>query len=155
MTNHHPIDVEKLLEEQLATASPDLLRGLLSTFIQALMSAEADALCGAGYGERSAQRSNRRNGYRPRDFDTRVGTIDVAIPKLRRGSYFPDWLLERRKRCPHHDHPGQRAAPAGRTVRSAHDVRGRRQGQRHHHRAVGLVLPELFSGLLANVCPRE
>jgi putative transposase len=99
MTNHHPIDVEKLLEDQLATASPDLLRGLLSTFIQALMSAEADAVCGAGYGERSPQRSNRRNGYRPRDFDTRVGTIDVAIPKLRQGSYFPDWLLERRKRA--------------------------------------------------------
>ncbi|BCQ10171.1 IS256 family transposase [Mycobacterium heckeshornense] len=99
MTKHHPIDVEALLEEQLATASPDLLRGLLSTFIQALMSAEADALCGAGYGERSAQRTNRRNGYRPRDFDTRAGTIEMAIPKLRSGSYFPDWLLERRKRA--------------------------------------------------------
>ena len=46
-------DVEKLLADQLATASPDLLRGLLSTFIQALTSAEADAACGAGYGERS------------------------------------------------------------------------------------------------------
>ncbi|MCW2651713.1 MAG: transposase, mutator type, partial [Mycobacterium sp.] len=62
MTAPHHIDVEKLLAEQLATASSDLLRGLLSTFIQALMSAEADALCGAGYGERSAQRSNHRNG---------------------------------------------------------------------------------------------
>jgi putative transposase len=99
MTNTHPIDVERLLEQQLAAASPDLLRGLLSTFIQALMSAEADALCGAGYGERSEQRTNRRNGYRPRDFDTRAGTIEMAIPKLRSGSYFPDWLLERRKRA--------------------------------------------------------
>jgi putative transposase len=45
MTNPHPIDVEKLLADELASASPDLLRGLLSTFIQALMSAEADALC--------------------------------------------------------------------------------------------------------------
>nr|AAB05796.1 transposase [Mycobacterium branderi] len=99
MTKHHPIDVEKLLDDQLATASPDLLRGLLSTFIQALMSAEADALCGAGYGERSEARTNRRNGYRPRDFDTRVGTIEMAIPKLRSGSYFPDWLLQRRKRA--------------------------------------------------------
>ena len=72
-----------------ATASPDLLRSLLSTFIQALMGAEADALCGAGYGERAPPRSNRRNGYRCRDFDTRAGTIDVAIPKLRQGSYFP------------------------------------------------------------------
>jgi putative transposase len=87
MTNHHPIDVEKLLADQLASASPALLRALLSTFIHALMSAEADALCGAGYGERSEQRSNRRNGYRHRDFDTRAGTIDVAIPKLRSGSF--------------------------------------------------------------------
>jgi transposase-like protein len=99
MTASHPIDVEKLLDDQLATASPDLLRGLLSTFIQALMSAEADAVCGAGYGARSPQRSNSRNGYRHRDFDTRAGTIDAAIPKLRSGSYFPDWLLERRKRA--------------------------------------------------------
>ncbi|PBD12035.1 IS256 family transposase, partial [Mycobacterium avium subsp. hominissuis] len=99
MTASHPIDVEKLLEKQLATASPDLLRALLSTFIAALMSAEADAVCGAGYGERSEERSNRRNGYRHRDFDTRAGTIDVAIPKLRQGSYFPDWLLARRKRA--------------------------------------------------------
>ena len=99
MTNPHPIDVDKLLADQLAAASPDLLRGLLSIFIQALMSAESDALCGAGYGERCSVRSNRRNGYRHRDFDTRAGTIDVAIPKLRQGSYFPDWLLQRRKRA--------------------------------------------------------
>jgi putative transposase len=51
-----------------------------------------------GYGERSAFRFNRRNGYRHCDFDTRTGTIDVAIPKLREGTYFPDWLLARRKR---------------------------------------------------------
>ena len=47
-TSHQSIDVEKLVADQLATASPDLLRGLLSTFIGALMSAEADAICGAG-----------------------------------------------------------------------------------------------------------
>jgi len=99
MTDHHPIDVDQLLADQLATASPDLLRGLLSTFIQVLLSAEADAVCGAGYGERSEQRTNRRNGYRHRDFDTRAGTMDVAIPKLRQGNYFPDWLLTRRKRA--------------------------------------------------------
>jgi putative transposase len=86
MTSSHIIDVEKLLADQLAAASPDLLRSLLSTFIAALMSAEADALCGAGYGERSTARSNRRNGYRHRDFNTRAGTLDMAIPKLRSGS---------------------------------------------------------------------
>jgi putative transposase len=63
------------------------------------MGAEADSLCGAGYGERSACRTNQRNGYRSRQFDTRAGTLDLAIPKLRHGSYFPDWLLERRKRA--------------------------------------------------------
>ncbi len=99
MTAVQPIDPSKMLSEQLAVASPDLLRNMMSTFIQALMSAEADTMCGAGYGERSEERVNSRNGYRHRDFDTRVGTIDVAIPKLRSGSYFPDWLLERRKRA--------------------------------------------------------
>ncbi|CRH16564.1 transposase [Mycobacterium tuberculosis] len=99
MTSSHLIDAEQLLADQLAQASPDLLRGLLSTFIAALMGAEADALCGAGYRERSDERSNQRNGYRHRDFDTRAATIDVAIPKLRQGSYFPDWLLQRRKRA--------------------------------------------------------
>lgn len=99
MTDIQRIDPSRLLGDQLAAASPDLLRNLLSTFVQTLMSAEADTACGAGYGERSDDRVNHRNGYRHRDFDTRVGTIDVAIPKLRQGSYFPDWLLERRKRA--------------------------------------------------------
>jgi transposase-like protein len=88
-----------MLEEQLAQASPDLLRELLGTFINTLLSAEADAVCGAGYGERSPERVNQRNGYRHRDFDTRAGTLDVAVPKLRQGSYFPEWLLERRTRA--------------------------------------------------------
>ena len=99
MTNAHFIDPEKFLSDQLAEASPDLLRSMLSTFIQALMSAEADSVCGADFGERSPERVNSRNGYRHRDFDTRAGSIDVAIPKLRQGSYFPDWLLEPRKRA--------------------------------------------------------
>jgi len=71
---------------------------LLSTFIDALMSAEADVLCGADYGQRADERINTRDGYRHRDFDTRVGTLDVAIPKSRQGSCFSDWLLQRRKR---------------------------------------------------------
>ena len=62
------------------------------------MGADADALCGAPYGQPSAERVNYRNGYRQRRWDTRAGTIDLAIPKLRAGSYFPDWLLERRRR---------------------------------------------------------
>jgi len=93
------IDVSGWLEEQLAQASPDLLRAMVQTFAEALMGAEADAVCGAAYGERSAGRTNTRNGYRRREWDTRAGSIHLAIPKLRQGSYFPDWLLERRRRA--------------------------------------------------------
>ncbi|MEV3966461.1 IS256 family transposase [Nocardia sp. NPDC050193] len=99
MTSVQRIDPNTPFADQLAAASPDLLRQMLASFIQTMMSAEADAVCGAEYGQRSDERTNSRNGYRHRDFDTRVGTIDVAIPKLRQGSYFPDWLLERRKRA--------------------------------------------------------
>jgi putative transposase len=99
MTAVPSIDPARFLEEQLAQASPDLLRELLTSFINALLSAEADAVCGAAYGQSSPDRVNIRNGYRHRDLDTRVGTLDVAIPKLRTGSYFPEWLLERRRRA--------------------------------------------------------
>ncbi len=91
-----PVD---LLCEQIAGASPDVLQAMIKTFAQALMSAEADAICGAGYGQRSPERVNSRNGYRQREWDTRAGTIDLEIPKLRSGSYFPDWLLMHRRRA--------------------------------------------------------
>jgi len=87
------------LRKHLEEADVDLLREMVATFIQALMGAEADAVCGALYGERSPERVNQRNGYRARDFDTRVGTLSLAIPKLREGSYFPDWLLTPRRRA--------------------------------------------------------
>ena len=74
MTAPSSIDPARFLHEQLGAASPDLLRSMLTTFINTLMSAEADALCGAGYGQRSDERTNTRNGYRHRDFDTRAGT---------------------------------------------------------------------------------
>jgi transposase-like protein len=99
MTAFPSIDLSGWLTEQLAQASPDLLRQMITTFVQALMGAEADAVCGAEYGVRSEERTNTRNGYRHRDWDTRVGTIELAIPKLRSGSYFPDWLLEHRRRA--------------------------------------------------------
>jgi len=99
MTAPYSIDPTRFLSEQLEQASPDLLRQMLQSFITALMGAEADAVCGAEYGQASTDRVNSRNGYRHRDFDTRAGTLDVAIPKLRQGTYFPDWLLERRRRA--------------------------------------------------------
>ncbi|ETB40129.1 transposase Mu, partial [Mycobacterium avium subsp. hominissuis 10-5606] len=75
------------------------MRSLLQTVINALLSADADAVVGAEWGQPTPGRRAQRNGYRHRGLDTRVGTIDVAVPKLRKGTYFPDWLLERRKRA--------------------------------------------------------
>ena len=100
MTAPSSIDPARFLHDQLESASPDLLRSMLTTFINALMSAEADAVCGAPYGMVagwSGSTSAIVDGHR--DFDTRAGTLDVAIPKLRSGSHFPDWLLERRRRA--------------------------------------------------------
>jgi putative transposase len=90
MTAAHDIDWPQLLAERLTTTHPDVLRELLATFIHTLMGAEADAVCGAAYGQRSAERTNQRNAYRHRQFDTRAGSLDLAIPKLRQGSYFPE-----------------------------------------------------------------
>ena len=95
----HTMDVSLWLRKQLEETSPDLLRVMVKDFAEALMSADADAVCGAGWGERSPERVNRRNGYRERDWDTRVGSIELAVPKLREGSYFPDWLLQPRRRA--------------------------------------------------------
>jgi transposase-like protein len=99
MTAAPSIDPAHFLHEHLSQASPDLMRELLTTFVNALLSAEADSVCGASYGARTPERVNSRNGYRHRDLDTRVGTLDVAVPKFRSGSYFPEWLLERRRRA--------------------------------------------------------
>jgi putative transposase len=95
----HTMDVTAWLRKQLEDAHPDLLRAMVKEFAEALMSADADAVCGAGYGERTPERVNRRNGYRERDWDTRVGSIELAVPRLREGSYFPDWLLQPRRRA--------------------------------------------------------
>ena len=95
----HSIDPTTYLDDLLAQASPDLMRQMLQGFINQILSAQADTVCGAEYGVASTERVNHRNGYRHRDLDTRVGTIDVAVPKLRHGAFFPDWLLERRTRA--------------------------------------------------------
>lgn len=78
MATAHNIELPSVLAERLTTAHPDVLRELLATFIHTLMGADADALCGAGFGERSAERTNSRNGDRPQRFDTRAGTFDLA-----------------------------------------------------------------------------
>jgi transposase-like protein len=92
------MDALEWLRKQLDGDGDDLLREMVREFAQRLMAAEVDTLTGASWGEVSSERANHRNGYRQRPFDTRVGSIDLAIPKLRRGSYFPDWLLDPRRR---------------------------------------------------------
>ena len=84
MTTVHDIDLPTVLAERLTASHPDVLRELIATFIHTLMGAEADALCGAGYGQRSTERTNQRNGYRHRQFDTRAGTLDWRSPDFGR-----------------------------------------------------------------------
>jgi len=93
------IDALESFRKQLEGADIDLLREMVKVFAEQLMGADADAFCGADYGERSPERTNRRNGYRERPWDTRAGTIALQVPKLREGTYFPDWLLEPRRRA--------------------------------------------------------
>ncbi len=93
------MDALTWLRKQLQSECPDLARAMLERAAGELMSAEADAICGAPYGERSPERVNARNGYRSRRWDTRAGTIELEIPKLRSGSYFPDWLITPRRRA--------------------------------------------------------
>ena len=99
MTALESADAAAWLRQQAGEGNPDVLRTMVTAFANALMSAEADAICGAEYGQRSDERVNQRNGYRAREWDTRAGTVELAIPKLRTGSYFPDWLLEHRRRA--------------------------------------------------------
>ena len=76
----------------------DFLRQAVKTMAEALMELEVAAKLGADPHQRTAERTGYRNGHRRRDWDTRAGTIELEIPKVRRGSYFPDWLLEPRRR---------------------------------------------------------
>jgi putative transposase len=84
-------------EETLASASPDVLREMIKGFAQRMMDADVEVRCNAGYGEVTPERVNSRNGYRLREWDTRAGTIELAIPKLRAGSYYPEFLEHRRR----------------------------------------------------------
>ena len=87
------IDLRELLEK---SADADLLREMIGFAAQRLMELEVGERTGAAYGEKSAERLAQRNGYRGRDWETRAGTVELRIPKLRRGSYFPGFLEPRR-----------------------------------------------------------
>ena len=86
MVVDNTMDALAWLRKQLDGDENDLLREMVREFAQRLMAAEVDVLAGAGWGEVSVERTNYRNGYRQRPFDTRVGTIELAIPKLRRAT---------------------------------------------------------------------
>jgi putative transposase len=92
MTND-TIALKALVEKASDT---DFLRKMIGFAAERLMNLEVDTLTGAPYGERSPNRANSRNGYRERRWETRAGTVDLQIPKLRHGSYFPAFLDPRR-----------------------------------------------------------
>src|SRR5580658_106693 len=92
MTNE-TMNLQTLLEK---TTDPDFLREMIGFTAQRLMALEVETLTGAAPGARSADRLNHRNGYRERDWETRAGTVELRIPKLRKGSYFPTFLEPRR-----------------------------------------------------------
>ena len=87
------IALRALLEKGSDTT---FLRDMIDFAARRLMELETDTICGAEHGERSADRRNQRNGYRDRDWETRAGTVELRIPKLRKGSYFPAFLEPRR-----------------------------------------------------------
>jgi putative transposase len=97
MTDVGRMSVQELLGKVLADEHADVLRQAVVWLAQQLMEAEVSQRAGAGYGERSGDRVARRNGYRERAWDTRVGSIELAIPRLRSGSYFPSFLEPRRR----------------------------------------------------------
>jgi putative transposase len=93
MTTKSTIALSELAEKG---ADTDLLRQMIQFVAQRLMELDVESLCAAAYGERSPERENRRNGYRERLWETRAGSVELKIPKLRKGSYFPGFLEPRR-----------------------------------------------------------
>ena len=91
------VELQAMLGKLLTAGDGDFLRGVLVRALRQVMEAEVSAVCNAAYGERTDDRLASRNGYRARTLETRVGTVDLQVPKLRRGSYFPSFLEPRRR----------------------------------------------------------
>ena len=91
------MDLLELLRKRGMDGDVDFLREALRLLVDGIMDAEVSAQIGAQHGERSPERVTYRNGYRNRTWDTRLGTMELHIPKLREGSYFPSLLAPRRR----------------------------------------------------------
>jgi len=97
MAHGQNVDLREIVGKLLTENNGDLLRGLLVRVLHDVMDAEVSAQCNAAYAERTPGRTNSRNGIRERALETRLGTVDLAIPKLRHGSYFPSFVEPRRR----------------------------------------------------------
>ncbi len=91
------VDLLGLVGNALETEHGDVLREMLAETLRVFMDAEVTELCGAEHGERSGARITHRNGYRPRPLETRLGTVDLQVPRVRQGSYLPSFLEPRRR----------------------------------------------------------
>ena len=99
MADGQSMTIEEVVRAVMVDEHADVLREAARLLAREVMESEVSELIGAGHGERNPEgRLTQRNGYRPREWDTRVGVIDLQIPKLRQGSYFPHAILEPRKR---------------------------------------------------------
>lgn len=136
MTAAHVVDPAGLRGDALAQASPDLMRHLLQEVVNTLLSADADAVMGAEYGRASPTRTAHRTGHRHRDLDTRVGTIDVALPKLRSGTYFPDGCCNASAGRVHADH-GRHGRLSRRCLDQTHGPAREDPGDRLPERVAG------------------
>ena len=97
MAGRDRMTIEEVVRQVLREEHADVIRESVRAVAQELMQAEVSELIGAGHGERTEDRATHRNGYRPRRWDTRAGEIELQIPKIRQGSYFPSFLQPRKR----------------------------------------------------------
>jgi putative transposase len=97
MAGRDRMTIEEVVREVLREEHGDVIRESVRVVAQELMEAEVSELIGAAHGERTEDRATHRNGYRPRRWDTRAGEIELQIPKIRQGSYFPSFLQPRKR----------------------------------------------------------
>jgi putative transposase len=97
MAERQRMTADEVVALLMSDEHADFIRESLRWVVEQLMEAEVSQLIGAGWGERTENRATHRNGYRARRWDTRAGELELQIPKLRRGSYFPSFLEPRRR----------------------------------------------------------